>query len=422
MGRQDSLPLFDVRPKAPTPPAAEKRKIYTVTELTRVIRESLEARFPAVWVVGEASNVRIPGSGHVYLTLKDAEAQIRVVVFRGVASRLRFEIRDGTELTVFGRVTVYEPRGEYQIIADLVEPKGIGALQLAFIQLKEKLEKEGLFDPARKRPIPLLPQKIGIVTSPTGAAIRDMLNVIGRRFPNLEILLCPVRVQGEGAAEEIAAGIDLMNTLPDLDVLIVGRGGGSLEDLWAFNEEVVARAVFRSGIPVISAVGHERDFTICDFVADVRAATPTEAGELVVPRQDQMREHVQGLATRLAQALLGLVEAAKGRLEILARSYALRRPLDRILQRQQRVDDLAGRLVARTEHLLALERARLSGISERLEGLSPLKVLARGYSITMKSDEPKPLRTAEALCVGDRVRTRLHAGSFFAHVDEVTRG
>ncbi|MEE9165043.1 MAG: exodeoxyribonuclease VII large subunit, partial [Nitrospinota bacterium] len=259
-----------------------ERQVYTVTEITRAIKFSLETEFPRVWIEGEISNLRIPSSGHMYLTIKDEESQIKVVMFRSGKSQLKFGPKDGDQVIVKGKITVYEPRGEYQIVIDYMEPKGIGALQLAFQQLKEKLSKEGLFDEELKKSLPLLPQKIGIITSPTGAAVRDILNIIDRRFPNVHILIAPVKVQGEGAAQEIAAAVKDLNKIKGVDVIIVGRGGGSIEDLWAFNEEVVARAIFESEIPVISAVGHEIDFTISDFVADLRAPTPSAAAELVV--------------------------------------------------------------------------------------------------------------------------------------------
>lgn len=279
-----------------------RKSILTISEITRRIRGSLEQEFFHVWVVGEISNMKRPISGHVYLTLKDADAQLQTVMFRSVASSVKFELKDGMEVLVFGSVTVYESRGQYQLIIEAIEPKGMGALQLAFLQLKERLGKEGLFDLAHKKALPLFPGKIAIVTSLTGAAIRDIIQVIHRRFAKVKILIYPVKVQGEGAAQEIAQAISDLNTIPDIDVMIVGRGGGSLEDLWAFNEEVVARSIYASKIPVISAVGHEIDITISDLVADKRALTPTEAGELVVPCYDQVSDSLEKIKTRLVQA------------------------------------------------------------------------------------------------------------------------
>jgi len=292
-------------------PEEVNEKFFTVSEISRGIRTSLEHKFSNIGVLGEISNVRKPSSGHVYLTLKDKNSQLQAVVFRNSASRIKFELKDGMEVISFGSITVYEPRGQYQLIINKIEPKGIGALQLAFQQLKEKLEKEGLFDSAHKKPLPFIPQKIGIVTSPTGAAIKDILNIIDRRFANVEILIYPVKVQGEGAAQEIAEAITGLNSDSDIDVIIAGRGGGSMEDLWAFNEEVVARSIYSSRIPIISAVGHEIDITIADLVADKRALTPSEAGELVVPRKDLLIEKIEKFKARLLQSLTGKLRLSK---------------------------------------------------------------------------------------------------------------
>ncbi len=316
----------------PNPPA----QVLTVTDLTRRVKDLLEEKFPAVWVEGEISNFRSPSSGHVYFTLKDANAQLAVVLFRGVAAKTGFALKDGLQVIAFGDVSVYERSGQYQLVARQLLPKGLGALQLAFEELKQRLAKEGLFDAARKRKIPALPQHIGLVTSPTGAAIRDFLNIIGRRFPNVHIVINPVRVQGDGAGNEIAAAIDEFNSLHashalTLDVLIVTRGGGSLEDLWAFNEEVVARALARSNIPTISAVGHEIDFTISDFVADLRAPTPSAAAELVVKAKDEFLHHLAQYQTRLQNDLRLQLAEARQRFSTLASvtcSAALPRPFD----------------------------------------------------------------------------------------------
>ncbi|MEK7359226.1 MAG: exodeoxyribonuclease VII large subunit, partial [Planctomycetota bacterium] len=289
-------------------------KVLTITELTRRIRGSIEQEFFNIWVVGEVSNFKRATSGHVYLTLKDSGAQLQAVIFKSLASRLKFEVKDGMQIVAFGSITVYDARGQYQLIVENVEPKGIGALQLAFLQLKERLEKEGLFDPCHKKPLPLLPKTIAIVTSPTGAAIRDILNVINRRFARVKILIYPVKVQGEGAALEISQAINDLNNIPDIDVMIVGRGGGSLEDLWAFNEEVVARSIYASKIPVISAVGHEINVTISDLVADKRALTPTEAGELVVPHYNQLKDALKKIKARLLQVLCNKILLIRSRL------------------------------------------------------------------------------------------------------------
>ena len=391
-------------------------KFFTVSEITRGIRTSLEHKFSNIDVLGEISNVRKPSSGHIYLTLKDKNSQLQAVVFRNSASRIKFELKDGMEVVSFGSVTVYEPRGQYQLIINKIEPKGIGALQLAFQQLKEKLEKEGLFDHAHKKNIPFMPKKIGIVTSPTGAAIKDILNIIDRRFANVEILIYPVKVQGEGAAQEIAEAITELNNYSDIDVIISGRGGGSLEDLWAFNEEIVARSIYNSKIPVISAVGHEIDLTIADLVADKRALTPSEAGELVVPRKDLLIEKTEKFKTRLLQSLTGKLRLSKEKLDRIANSYAIRQPFDKFNRWQQKLDDLSQRLNLNITHALNSEREKLSGIAGKLESLSPLNVLKRGYTITTKQEDNKSLRYITDLSKGDKIKTNLSRGSIISEI------
>ncbi|KKO18136.1 MAG: exodeoxyribonuclease VII large subunit [Candidatus Brocadia fulgida] len=363
--------------------AKSRNTVLTISELTRRIRGSVEQEFFNVWVLGELSNVKRPSSGHVYLTLKDAHAQLQAVIFKSVAHGLKFEIQDGLQVLAFGSVTVYEARGQYQLIVERMEPKGIGALQLAFLQLKERLEKEGLFDPAHKKPLPALPRKIAVVTSLTGAAIRDIVNVINRRFARVEILIYPVKVQGEGAALEIAQAISDLNTISNIDVMIVGRGGGSLEDLWAFNEEVVARSIFASRIPVVSAVGHEIDVTISDLVADKRALTPTEAGELVVPRYDQIMDACEKIKTRLVQALYNKILLMRSRLLRIEHSFSLKRPFDKVYRLQQDVDEIMQRLVTTGKHMVQLERERLAGIANRLDSISPLRVLSRDIRLRL---------------------------------------
>ena len=391
-------------------------KVFTVSQITRKIRASLEYNFSNVSILGEISNVRKPGSGHIYLTLKDKGSQLQAVVFRNIANKIKFELKDGMEVISFGSVTVYEPRGQYQLIINKIEPKGIGALQLAFQQLKEKLEKEGLFDQTHKKPIPFIPQKIGVVTSPTGAAIKDILNIIDRRFANIEILIYPVKVQGEGAAQEIAEAITALNALTDIDVIIAGRGGGSLEDLWAFNEEVVARSIYNSRIPVISAVGHEIDITIADLVADKRALTPSEAGELVVPRKDLLLDMLEKLNTRLLQSLTGKLRLSKERLVRVANSYAMKQPFDRLRRWQQRLDEFAQRLNINITHALNTEREKLSGIAGKLESLSPLNVLKRGYTITTRLEDNKSLREVKGLNKGDKIKTNFSKGSVISTI------
>ena len=404
---QESLEYF---------PEEVNEKFFTVSEITREIRTSLEHKLSNVCVIGEISNVRKPGSGHVYLTLKDKNAQLQAVVFRNTASRAKFELKDGMEVVSFGSITVYEPRGQYQLIINKIEPKGIGALQLAFQQLKEKLEKEGLFDHAHKKTIPFIPQKIGIVTSPTGAAIKDILNIIDRRFANIEILIYPVRVQGEGAAQEIAEAISELNNLSDIDVIISGRGGGSLEDLWAFNEEIVARSIYNSRIPIISAVGHEIDVTIADLVADKRALTPSEAGELVVPRKDLLVEKIEKSKARLLQSLTGKLRLSKEKLVRIANSYAMRQPFDRLNRWQQKLDEFTQRLNLNITHALYAEREKLSGIAGKLESLSPLNVLKRGYTITTRLNDSKSLRDIKNLSKGGKIKTNLSKGSIISEI------
>jgi exodeoxyribonuclease VII large subunit len=404
---QESLEYF---------PEEINEKFFTVSEITREIRTSLEHKLSNICVIGEISNVRKPGSGHVYLTLKDKNAQLQAVVFRNTASRTKFELKDGMEVVSFGSITVYEPRGQYQLIINKIEPKGIGALQLAFQQLKEKLEKEGLFDHAHKKTIPFIPQKIGIVTSPTGAAIKDILNIIDRRFANVEILIYPVRVQGEGAAQEIAEAISELNNYSDIDVIISGRGGGSLEDLWAFNEEIVARSIYNSRIPIISAVGHEIDITIADLVADKRALTPSEAGESVVPRKDLLIEKIEKFKARLLQSLTGKLRLSKEKLVRIANSYAMRQPFDRLNRWQQKLDEFAQRLNLYITHALHTERDKLSGIAGKLESLSPLNVLKRGYTITTRLEDNKSLRNIKNLSKGGKIKTNLSKGSIISEI------
>lgn len=438
------------------------KRILSVSRLTALIRGVLEENFEHVWVEGEVSNLAMPVSGHLYFTLKDAGAQIRCVMFRASARALKFRPRDGMGLIVRGRITLYEQRGDYQLLVEYLEPQGIGALQLAFIQLKEKLAKEGLFAEERKRLIPSLPQRIGVVTSATGAAIHDILTVLNRRFANVEILLRAVKVQGEGAAEDIVEAITDLNSYGDVDVMIVGRGGGSLEDLWAFNEEKVARAIARSRIPVISAVGHEVDFTIADFVADLRAPTPSAAAELVVKSKEELASRVEFLRHRLLQRMHRTLAEASGELESLSR--ALRDPTMLLGHLAQRVDDLSVRLdrsiagaikyqaiaieslknnlrlrnpslaVERTRELVTalnsrseislrrhLDRSRevAAVLMARLETLSPLGTLARGYSITLKLPDRSVVRASSQLNPNDSLELLLYKGRALCRVESI---
>jgi exodeoxyribonuclease VII large subunit len=393
-------------------------RIYSVSELTAELKALLENTFTGVWVEGEISNFKHHTSGHMYFTLKDDRGQLRGVMFRGSNRGLQFRPEDGLAVIVFGNVTIYEPRGEYQVYVEYMEPKGLGALQLAFEQLKTRLEAEGLFDPARKRPIPLLPKKIGVVTSPSGAAIRDILQIIHRRFANVQVLIFPVRVQGEGAAAEIVEGIECLNKRGDLDVLIVARGGGSIEDLWAFNEEVVARAIYVSQTPVISAVGHETDFTIADFVADVRAPTPSAAAELVISRKAELSQRVDDLFSRLVSHMRYRAERSGERLRSLERHLRLLSPLERVKRQRERLRDGALALQSSMSHRLALWRGDLRTAAARLDSLSPLAILARGYSVCRRLPDLSILTRAASVAEGERVEVLLHQGGLICRVEE----
>lgn len=395
------------------------RHIYSVSALTAEVKAVLEDGFSAIWVEGELSNFKHHTSGHMYFTLKDAQAQIRGVMFRGHNRLLRFQPVDGLAVLVNGTVTVYERRGEYQIAVEFMEPKGVGALQLAFEQLKTKLEAEGLFDRARKRPLPLLPRKIGIVTSPTGAAIRDMLTIVGRRFPGLEVLIHPAAVQGEGAAAEIAAALGRLGSRSDLDVVIVARGGGSLEDLWAFNEEVVARAIAASRIPVISAVGHETDVTIADFVADLRAPTPSAAAELVVARRDELRQRVDDLLARSLAALQYSLSVKRNRVGMLGRHLSLLSPAAQLARQRERLQGLRRRVDAWWALSRTVRGERLARAAATLESLSPLAILARGYSICFALPGRRILKTVAEVTPGSSLAVRLHRGELDCVVREI---
>lgn len=392
--------------------------ILTVTQLTTQIKNLLEGSLPDVWVSGEISNLSIPQSGHAYFTLKDQQSQLHAVLFRSSQRLLKFTLQHGIQVICRGRIGVYEPRGEYQLILEYVEPKGIGALQLAFEQLKAKLEKEGLFDLARKKPLPLLPQRIGIITSPTGAAIRDMLRVIKRRHPRMHIIIHPVPVQGPGAAPAIAAAVQYFNREQMVDVIIAGRGGGSLEDLWAFNEEQVARALFASKIPVISAVGHETDYTISDFVADLRAPTPSAAAEMVVESEHRFRELLRGLDSSLIKSMR--VQLDRTRASVRAFTRLLADPRKVLERSAQRVDELTGRLATGLRHHLRRERALLTSLITGLGHLNPLGILARGYSITKELPSGRILKGASTIAPGDLLFTRFHEGEVVSRVEKIT--
>jgi exodeoxyribonuclease VII large subunit len=436
------------------------RKIYSVAELSLEIRNLLERQFPDVWVTGEVSNLRAAGSGHLYFTLKDETAQLRAVCFRNQARYLKFKPQDGLAVIARGRLSVYEARGEYQLYVEFLEPAGMGALQLAFEQLKQKLAAEGLFEPGRKKPLPMLPRVIGIVTSPTGAVIRDILRILHRRFRNIDALIYPVKVQGEGAAQEIAQGIQYFNRKTRVDVLIVARGGGSLEDLWPFNEEVVARAIAASSIPVVSAVGHETDFTIADFVADLRAPTPSAAAEMVVRRKEDLVTEIRDRSRHTAQMVRLKISEARQALTELRLHRVFQMLATRIAERAQSIDDRVGTLerlirarlhAARQEWMRAsagvvrydfmrhirLRRAALEERQQRLQNdirrflterrnrltqlesvlreRSPRTLLERGYSIT-RDAEGRVVRDARQVAIGAELLVQLAMGELKAIV------
>lgn len=397
--------------------AVEKApNILTVTELTDRIKSNIEPAFPDVWVTGEVTDFRNRTGRHYYFAIKDEKSKIRAIIFGAGEGRISFELKDGLEVICHGSLNVYGPQGSYSLIIDVIEPKGIGALQLAFEQLKKKLEVEGLFARERKRPLPYLPRRIGVVTSPTGAAIRDIVHVLTRRYPNIEILLYPVRVQGEGVAAEIAEAIAAMNARSDLDLLIVGRGGGSIEDLWAFNEEIVARAIAASKLPIISAVGHEIDFTIADFVADVRAATPSAAAEIAVPVRGDL---VEAIADRRRRLALGLEQLIINRTSELAKlSGRLGDPRKRLPDLMLRVDGLKERLLFAIETSMDRRTQNLAKLMSNLNHISPLGVLAKGYAVVQGKDG-KAIRNANNLKAGDDLQIRFQSGKAAATVTKI---
>jgi exodeoxyribonuclease VII large subunit len=436
------------------------RKTWTVSELTGKIRDLLAKNFTDITVQGEISNCREAQSGHIYFTLKDDRAQVRCVFFKQQQRGIKFRPEDGLLMTVRGSISVYETRGEYQIYVENLEPVGRGALQLAFEQLKKRLEAEGLFDSARKKPLPILPSRIGIITSPKGAAVRDVVRILTRRFPNVHLTVYPVRVQGDGSAEEIVRAVKFFNAKKMVDVLILARGGGSMEDLWSFNEEIVARAIFASEIPVISGVGHETDFTIADFVADVRASTPSAAAELVVQTRREFDKHIADLRETLASLVrYRLLEFSRHVHELSARR-GFRRPLDLLRQQRQRADEMTSRLALglrerlrqsrqrfttahlriasfdfrvkiaafrlrlekrsadlglRAERLLRNKRDRWQRVSVQLQERGPLKVLERGYAIATDA-AGNVLRSTEGVALGDTVAIHLHRGKLSTEV------
>lgn len=424
----------------------ESRKIYTVSEITRKIKNILEAQFPSIWVEGEMSNFTRAHSGHLYFNLKDEDSQLNTVMWRSNASKIPFKAEDGLQVVCCGRINVYAPRGQYQLQVEKMEPKGKGSLQLAFEQLKEKLGKEGLFSQEKKKNIPLFPHKIGIVTSPRGAAVVDILQTLERRFARLHILIYPARVQGEGAAEEIAVGLDYFNSFSDIDVIVVGRGGGSIEDLWAFNEEKVARAIYRSRIPVISAVGHEIDFTISDFVADLRASTPSGAAEILIEKEQSFIERIENLENRMSQHFRYFVQERKHQVAHLIQHQAFQNFKMKLLHLSQKVDELelsAIDSLRKQQRLLAENRSRARLLEEQigrvfiqkveswrgnwenlaaqLHTLSPLNILKKGYTLCWKEDGVTPVLDIDSVDPGQIMKVTFHQGEFRCQVDAVDR-
>ncbi|MDD3653726.1 MAG: exodeoxyribonuclease VII large subunit [Desulfotomaculaceae bacterium] len=389
-------------------------RVLTVQELTRHISSLIGKDYLLnnIWVKGEISNFKAASSGHLYFTLKDRHSCVKTVMFRSRSSKVLFRPSNGMAVIVRGYVSVFERDGVYQLYAEEMEPEGVGSLFIAFEQLKARLEQEGLFDVKYKKVLPLLPHRIGIVTSPTGAAVRDMMEIIRRRWPGLEIILAPVLVQGEGAPLSIVRGIQLLNKLDGIDLIIVGRGGGSLEELWAFNTEVVARSIFHSEIPVISAVGHETDFTIADFVADARAATPSAAAEMAVPDRKEMERYLRTLQERLAQAIDKKISTSRQRLYLCMINRYFTRPANNICSaRQQLVDFLYHRLAQEAHGSVMRAGDQLAALTAQLNTLSPLATLARGYSICTTPDGVHVIRSAAELEPGDKLAVRLHQGS-----------
>lgn len=394
------------------------RTIYSVTELNTRLKQLLEENYSSVWLEGEISNFKHHSSGHMYFSLKDADSEIRAVMFRGLNQSLKFSPEDGLKVLVEGDVTVYLPRGQYQILISQMQPAGAGELQLAFEQLKERLREEGLFDEARKRPLPPYPLTIGVVTSETGAAFQDILDVLRRRAPYVKIILAPSRVQGDGAAEEIVAGIRRLNSLEEIDVIVAGRGGGSLEDLWPFNEEIVARAIVASEKPVISAVGHEVDFSISDFCADYRAPTPSAAAEVVARDTKELLAELDGFAEFFKDRLQGKIERLQSRLQAIETHYAFRMPGQQLVTLTQQVDELYSRMETRIAGLLRERKNALESYEKQLHLMHPEQILKRGFSIT-RTGEGQVIRNAADLTRGDEIRTTFHLGSATSEVSEI---
>ena len=406
----------------PEPVVQPRAHVFTVQELTKYIKKRLEGDFELtnLWVKGEISNFIHHSSGHMYFTLKDKASQIRSVMFRE-HTPLKFTPEDGMCVLARGNIGVYEKRGEYQLYVLEIQPEGIGTLHVAFEQLKKKLKEEGLFDEAHKKPLPVIPRKIGVVTSPTGAAIRDILNVSRRRFPNIHIIIAPVRVQGEMAKGEIVRAIEMMNAQEDIDLMIVGRGGGSLEELWAFNEEIVARAIYDSKVPIISGVGHETDFTIADFVADKRAPTPSAAAEIALPEKKELTRYVQTMRNRLDQSMYKRLELERKHLQSIIRNVIFRKPKSRIDQHRQHLDDILKQLNQNATNNLKSQGKDLDGLMGKLDTLSPLSILSRGYSVSLKMPDEVIVKAIAEVSKGDLMKVVVTDGDIFCEVGETNK-
>ena len=381
----------------------------SVSELTNKIKSQIETQFESIWVVGQISNLTYHRSGHVYLTLKDEGAQLPAVVWKTAIAKIKFKLKDGMEIVCRGRLTVFPPHGKYQMVIDELQPKGIGTLELAFQQLKEKLAAEGLFHAARKKPLPHVIRRVAVITSPTGAAVKDFLQILSRRTQMVDVLVVPAKVQGDGAAEEIASALRKVNDMHGIDCIVITRGGGSIEDLWAFNEEVLVRAVAASAIPVVSAVGHEIDVTLCDFAADIRAATPSEAAERISREDADRRRELVQINRRLNDLIERQLRIAAERLKSVTRHPILRRPEQMIENRRYQLGLYEERLDRLMDHRLQSLRDRLSKASGSLEALSPLSILSRGYTLT-ENAEGRLIQSANEVAVGDTIRTRFTDG------------
>lgn len=393
--------------------------IYSVSEITQDVKVILENTFSEVWVEGEVSNFRPATSGHFYFSLKDKDAVIAAAMFSRANKDIKFKLEDGLKVICFGKVDVYPPRGQYQLIVEKIEPKGIGARQLAFEQLKKKLAKEGLFEPAHKKQLPLIPFSVGIVTSASGAAVRDILQILKKGAGGIDVVIRSVRVQGDTAASEIAAGIEDLNEFKNVDVIIVSRGGGSVEDLWAFNEEVVARAIFNSAIPVISAVGHQINLTLSDLVADAFVETPSAAAKMIVDKKNSLLAEIDGFRHELNFAVQDIINSLSG--SLIALRHTLKSPWDRLLEKQQLLDELYSGLNNNIQNYLKFARERTGSFIQRLEALSPLAVLARGYSLNILISDESIIKDYSQVKVKDKVKTILGKGSFISVVEEVNK-